>query len=455
MPATDFDLLTGEVQEQDSRLLRVPHLEQYWGAWAITPEAFNAHYAWFQKLDLHVHLQQAQQAAKEKAAEGTLYPVTKEGVALIELRGTLMKQVSSMSLNTSTVQARRQIRAAQQDPEVKAILLRVESPGGSANGTKELADDVAAAAKLKPVWSYIEDIGASAAYWIAASASKVFANSTALVGSIGTYMVVRDSSGLAAAEGVKVHIVHAGKFKGAGHPGTEVTSEHLAYIQEIVDGTNAFFVQGVAAGRQFSPERAQSLSDGRVHLAAAALQLGLIDGVQTLEQTVAQLSSSFSLVRSKPTMSQETTVPAPAVTPPGPATYQELKANLAGADPAFITSQLDKSATLSQAMSGWMAEQNIRIAAANEKASTLATQQQAGAAGVKPLIAGKSGEGDGEPTHSAGDFAAAMAERQKRGMSPAKAMQDIVSKEPALHAAYLQEHNAQYNREFRPYPVSA
>jgi protease-4 len=130
-------------------------------------------------------------------------------VAVISLTGKLMKQQASMGGGTSTVQARRDIRAAASDPDIGAILLRIDSPGGTAAGTKELADEITAAKTKKPVWAYVEDMAASAAYWAASQASRIIANETALVGSIGTYGVVQDTSGMAAMEGVKVHVIRS------------------------------------------------------------------------------------------------------------------------------------------------------------------------------------------------------------------------------------------------------
>jgi protease-4 len=377
-------MLTGEINEREGKsnsLVGIPYAHEYFGTWAIKPEEFQGHWSWFQRTDLHLHVAKSAEEIQAMARDAGLYGVTKDGTAIIELNGTLMKQISSMSRGTSTVLARRQIRAAMKDTEVSAILLRIDSPGGTAAGTQELADDVAAAAKEKPVYAFIEDLGASAAYWVASQASKVFTNSTGIVGSIGTYMAVMDLSGMAAKEGIKVHVIRAGEFKGAGTPGTEVTAAQLAEWQKTVDGLNEHFVRGVASGRKLTLEKTRALADGRVYVGKAALENGLVDGVQTLDATLAQLSSLTS--RRSKSMSQEATVAAAAAPlKPGPANYHELEAALVGADATFIASQLKANATLTQATSAWMVEQNTRLAAANDKAEKAAAGK---GPGVKPL----------------------------------------------------------------------
>lgn len=413
----------------------IPYLEQYAGVWAIEEGVFRLGMERALQLDVEVHLQsEAAAAAVARGSQRGLadHQISSQGVATIEIFGTLMKQVSSMSRGTSTVLARQQLRAALNDERVQAILLHIDSPGGTVAGTKELADDVAAVAKKKPVYAYIEDLGASAAYWVASQASQVFSNEMALVGSIGTYMAVQDLSGYAAKEGVKVHVIKAGAFKGAGQPGTEITPEQLAQWQRVVDGLNSHFVASVAAGRKLGLAAVRALADGRVHQGAEAQALGLIDGVQSFDQTLAQLSK---ISKGKAKMSTETT---PAAAAPVPATYAELKAGLVGADAAFLVSQLDASATLPAAVSAWMAEQNSRIQAANAKV----TQAQAAAAkpGVDPVKTEQKAAAS-EATDPKAQWSAAVAEKVAAGLPRAKAIAAVVKAQPELHQAYIEACN--------------
>lgn len=269
----------------------LPHFDQYLGPWSIEPERFLAGHAALMGIDLHVHMQGPDPHRAAEQAELRSQLTVQDGVAVIALHGVLMKHYSSMQESTSTVVARRLVRGAVASRDVGAILLHIDSPGGTVAGMQELAGDIAAASQAKPMIAFCENLCASAAYWAASQAGKIVASPIALVGSIGTYGVIQDFSAAATLKGIKVHVVKAGAHKGAGVPGTEITAEQLAEHQRIVNELNGFFVRGVAAGRGIPLARAEELADGRVHIAAEAQRLGLIDGVQSLDATFTKLAA--------------------------------------------------------------------------------------------------------------------------------------------------------------------
>lgn len=363
-----------------------PFFAEYLGDWAITEQAFEAHYQWALRMNLAEHLASPQAALAEKSATEQLGVTVQDGVAVIPLRGTLMKQVSSMSANTSTVRARRQIRTAAADPTVKAILLHIESPGGTVSGTAELAADIAAAGKRKTVEAFIDDLGASAAYWLASQAQRITANATAMVGSIGTYGVVYDMQAAAAQAGIKVHVIRAGAFKGAGTPGTEITAELLAEIQGRIDALNEFFLAGVAQGRRLPLADVRALADGRVHLAAQAQTLKLIDAVGSFEEVFARLASAKGK-----RMSQENEG-GPAA--PAAATLAQLKAACPGASSDFLLKQLEAGATLDQAQRAHAADlaaQRDQLAKEKAELQGKLAEAEAKAAAAKPSASGAPG----------------------------------------------------------------
>jgi protease-4 len=205
-----------------------------------------------------------------------------EGVAVIDVRGLLVKDpniLTDLGLASSVMDIARQVQTAADDPRVRAILLAIDSPGGSAAGTAEAAAVIRAAARRKLVHAHIEAIGASAAYRLASQAGSISAATDALVGSIGTYSVVADLSRLADRLGITIHVLRAGRFKGAGVPGTVVTDEQLADFQRTVEAINETFLADVAAGRKLPMPRVRELADGRVHVGESARQLQLIDMV--------------------------------------------------------------------------------------------------------------------------------------------------------------------------------
>lgn len=368
------------------------------------------------------------------------YQVTEGGVAVIDVVGAMTKYGSSLSqMSFGTIGIRRAVRTAARSDDVRAIMLRIDSPGGTVAGTGDLADDVAEAAASKPVHAFIEDLGASAAYWVASQAGKVVANKGALVGSIGTYLVVDDLSGLYASKGIKTHVVRAGKFKGTGAAGSEVTHEELVELQRTVDAVNQDFLDGVARGRRLSMDAVLELADGRVHKGEEAKALGLIDGIGTFPAALAELEGKVTTARR--------TAAKEARMEKTPATYEDLKILCPGADAAFLCGQLERKATSDQAQSAWMEEQNRRIEAAekrSQEAEKAAAEAKATAEakrpGVKPLRDQASAEAAGADPIA--DWNEAVEAKVKAGMAKDRAIRSVVHANPDLHQAYIEAVNA-------------
>ena len=220
-----------------------------------------------------------------------LYEV-RDGVATIAIDGPMAKFDSKYG-GTNTVRTRKALRQAASDGDAGAILLLVDSPGGNSAGTMELAADVRAAGESKILHAFGDDMLASAAYWVASQAQKVFANEMAMIGSIGTYAVLYDQSKAAEMEGVKVHVISTGELKGSGEPGTEVTPAKLEYVQVLVNDINAQFLKGVSAGRG-DRVNLKEVTDGRVWIAAKAKKLGLIDAISTMDAVHAELAEKVA-----------------------------------------------------------------------------------------------------------------------------------------------------------------
>jgi signal peptide peptidase SppA len=424
----------------------IPYLDQWLGLWCMEPDRFRALADRAARLDIHAHLVAVRNEAPapKTASAGGDYPIASGGVALISVSGPLMKHVSSMSRGSSTVLARRRIRQAAADEMVCAILLVVDSPGGTVAGTQDLAADVARAAAQKPLVAYIEDLGASAAYWIASQATKVYANPTALVGSIGTYGVVYDWSQAAEQDGVKVHVIRAGAYKGMAEAGTAVTDAQLAEFQRIVDELNAHFLAGVGAGRRMKPDQVAALADGRVHLAAPAATLGLIDGVKTFDQVLRELTqtSTSKPRRSKAMTTEATPMETTQPAAPSAATYPQLKSALAGADAAFLCAQMEAAATLDQARAAWMGEQQRRIEAADKRAEEAETKAKAAATiGVKPVETKGGADDDAGGDDAQAEWNQAIEAKIKAGLPRPRAVAAVVRERPQLREALVAQAN--------------
>ena len=214
-------------------------------------------------------------------AEG-LYSLDENGIAVIPMSGVMMKGYSKYG-GCSTVEVRQALRGSVRNPDVRGIMLQIDSPGGSVAGTEELGNDIAMAATKKPLHAHFDDNGNSAAFWAGSQAQWLTANRTANVGSIGTVAVIEDTSKAYEMAGVKVHVISTGDLKGAFSDGVEITDEAIAFMQDMVDAVNKHFMAAVGRGRNLSASDVKQLATGRVWLADEAKKLGLIDEVQSFD----------------------------------------------------------------------------------------------------------------------------------------------------------------------------
>ena len=226
-------------------------------------------------------------------AERSGFPIQVSGnLAIVQLRGPMIKSDSFFARFfgfASTQSVRRSIEAAANDPEIETIVMIVDSPGGSVSGVAELSDSISNAKQHKDVIVQADGTIASAAYWAAAGATQIFSGKNDLVGSIGARMQLIDSSEMFKKDGLKSIPIDTGAFKSAGAPGTVITEEQIADFQRLVDGFFAEFLGSVMTGRGLSEAKAKQSADGRMFFANEAIDLGLIDGIRSTDETIAAL----------------------------------------------------------------------------------------------------------------------------------------------------------------------
>jgi capsid assembly protease len=213
-------------------------------------------------------------------------------VAVVPLIGVLEKSLSLDSFlfgGTSTADARAQFNAAMDDEHIKAVVLAVDSPGGSVEGVPEFADDIYSARGVKPVFAQVEGQASSAAYWLASQAQKVFANRMDRVGSIGVYFAAYDVSMQAKRDGIKPVVIASGALKGLGIPGTEITADQVNYLQKQVDAYAAEFMGAIKRGRGMPKEKRDAMADGREIFGHEALEMGMVDKIAGLGETLSGL----------------------------------------------------------------------------------------------------------------------------------------------------------------------
>lgn len=225
------------------------------------------------------------------------------GVAVLPLYGIVghrMNQVQDISGpgGTSTEQFGQWFDKAIHDESVTAILLDVDSPGGSVAGVEELARKIFAARGTKPIVAVANSLAASAAYWIATAADELVVTPSGDVGSIGVYSVHSEFSRADDADGVTHTIVRAGKHKAEANSIEPLSDEARAYMQERVDEMYQTFTRAVARHRGVSAaDVVAGFGEGRVVSAKQAVALGMADRVATIEETLARLLSGKGVAR--------------------------------------------------------------------------------------------------------------------------------------------------------------
>jgi capsid assembly protease len=217
------------------------------------------------------------------------------GVAVVSLMGTMLRRAGPVAKFfgfTGTESVRAAIDAANADPDVERILLRVDSPGGSVSGLDQLGESVAMSSK--PVTAVVDGMAASAAYYVASQAKRVVAGRNDMVGSIGTRLMLYDYSKMFAKEGIEAVPIDTGEFKSAGAFGTKITEAQRADFQRLVDFYYADFLSTVARGRGMREEDVRKVADGRLFPPSEAMTSRLIDGVSTLERTLTEMRAAKS-----------------------------------------------------------------------------------------------------------------------------------------------------------------
>lgn len=234
------------------------------------------------------------------ANENQRYQIV-DGVAVLPIEGVIAKRMNlfmQISGGTSSELAARDLRDALADPAVHSIILAIDSPGGTVDGTQTLADTVRAGRDVKPIVTLASGTMASAAYWIGSAAQAAYiTESTTIVGSIGVVASHSDVSKAEAARGVKTTEIYAGQFKRIASSYAPLTDAGRQSIQDQVDYTYSLFVSAVAENRGVSESRVlNGMADGRVFIGQQAIDAGLVDGITTLEALVTRLNQDRASV---------------------------------------------------------------------------------------------------------------------------------------------------------------
>jgi signal peptide peptidase SppA len=219
-----------------------------------------------------------------------------QSVAVLPLFGTIFPRANLMtdvSGATSAESFGARFNQLMADPNIDAIVLDVDSPGGQASGVLELSKAIFDARGSKPVVAVANHLMASAAYWIASAADEIVVTPSAQVGSIGVFSVHQDMSAAMEKDGVKTTLISAGKYKTEGNQFEPLTDEARAAIQDSVDEVYDRFVGAVAGNRAKTTDQVKSdFGQGRLVRANQAVRMGMADRVGTLDDVIQGLLRS-------------------------------------------------------------------------------------------------------------------------------------------------------------------
>ncbi len=225
-----------------------------------------------------------------------------ERVAVVEVTGMITSAPSGGFLGPAIGGARetmRQLRQAGDDASVKAVVLRINSPGGSPAASQEIYEEVRKLSEEKPVVVSMADVAASGGYYIAAPADRIVASRSTITGSIGVRMELMKYMDLLDKIGVEVRNLTSGPFKDTGSPFREMRPEERELLEGIINQMYDQFVEDVARGRNMDEKRVRELADGRIYTGQQALDNGLIDEIGNFYRAV-ELAGELGGIEGEP-----------------------------------------------------------------------------------------------------------------------------------------------------------
>jgi protease-4 len=204
--------------------------------------------------------------------------ITGECVGVVEVKGLIADSKETI----------KQLHVYRDNEKVKAIVLRIDSPGGVVGPTQEIYEEVGKLTSKKNVVVSMGSVAASGGYYIATPANMIYANPGTVTGSIGVLMQLSNIEGLLGKIGLKSYVLKSGKYKDAGSPVRALTKDDRAILQGVVDSMQGQFVKAVAEGRKLPKDEVVRIADGRIFSGEQALRQKLVDRLGNLQDAIAQ-----------------------------------------------------------------------------------------------------------------------------------------------------------------------
>jgi len=210
-------------------------------------------------------------------------------IALIRIEGPIIDSKDTID----------EIKDYVKDASVKAIVLRIDSPGGAVAPSQEIYEEVRKATAKKKIVVSMGSVAASGGYYIASPATKIVANPGTLTGSIGVIMEIPNVEGLMNKIGVKTEVIKSGQHKDIASVFRGIKKEEKEILQNVLDNVHDQFIAAVAEGRRMVLEDVKTIADGRVFTGEQALKVGLVDELGNLEDAV-KTAAKLSGIKGEP-----------------------------------------------------------------------------------------------------------------------------------------------------------
>jgi protease-4 len=213
----------------------------------------------------------------------------RDKVAIIEIKGVILDPQPAIE----------KLIRFRKNEQVKAIILRIDSPGGGVGPAQEIYAEVKKTQREKKVLASVGSVAASGGYYIACAADEIMANPGSITGSIGVIVESLNIEELLKKIGLRSNVVKSGKHKDIGSPMRPMTEEERKLLQGVLDSIHEQFIQAVADGRKLPVETIRPLADGRIFSGNQAKSLGLIDSLGNLEDAIT-LAAQMGGIKGEP-----------------------------------------------------------------------------------------------------------------------------------------------------------
>lgn len=465
------------------------------GPWAIHPETGYRLAKSYDSSTIVQHVQMNIESQGHKPQANSFIVQMDEpnggvaNVGVVEVEGTLSKRGFSGEESSSTAKLRARVRQMRRDPSIKGIVLNIDSPGGTIGGLQDLAVEINATAKEKTVVAFVDNMAASAAYWLASQANVVMAsNETVSIGSIGVYILLFDESAAAEQQGIRPVLIRSNpdrddNMKGLGAPGMEITEEFENFLRSRVQMIHESFADQVAVGRGISREQLREFENGKVFLAGELVsdksplidEIGDFDralsiimseqGARTVTPNRAQAQDPVlqqkenNMPESTPTPETNTDNDTAAQNTPEPSaepkqdkaphlTVASMKQRYPLATAAWMLAQLDNGHTQDEADAAYRTLLEERLTVAQQASADSRESEEAPKSNRKPVgaaaVAGGSTEDfDGDPAKVLQDR---TDELVKSGTPRHQAWTKACSENEDARLAMIEQHNATFKR---------